>query len=74
MLTLPAGRFAGWRIRYFSERFGPQDQVRVWYGRDGYLALVALLEGEAVDAEGNPIGTAIMRFSERLDGIELTGH
>jgi hypothetical protein len=66
VLTLPAGRFSGWRIRYFSERFGPGDEVRVWYGRDGYLAREARLEGEALDAQGNPIGTTIASITEQL--------
>jgi len=65
-LTLPAGRFVGWRIRYSSERFGPRDTVRVWYGRSGYLALEARLEGEALDAQGNPIGTVVSNVSEQL--------
>jgi hypothetical protein len=73
VLNLPAGRFGGWRMRYASERFGPQDQVRVWYGRDGYLALDAYLEGEVVDLQGNRIGTAIGKLTDRLDGIELVG-
>jgi hypothetical protein len=73
-LALPAGRFSGWRIRYSLELFGPRDRVHVWYGRDGYLSLVAYLEQEAIDYQGNRIGTAIVKVSERLDGIELVGH
>ncbi len=66
VLTLPAGRFTGWRIRYTSEQLDPGDVVFIWYGRDGYLALEAQLTGEAVDADGNPVGTTVTSISEQL--------
>jgi hypothetical protein len=56
--------------------------VRVWYGRAGYLALEARLEGEAFDDQGRPIGTAVANVTEQLQGtaprptsqdLQLTG-
>lgn len=49
VLELPAGRFRGYRIRLGADVFGPHDVVHVWYGRSGYLQLVAHLEGDATN-------------------------
>ena len=73
-LSLPAGHFVGWRILYSSVFAAPGDLVRVWYGRDGYLALELHITAEAVDENGNHLGTAILDQTERLDGIELIGN
>jgi hypothetical protein len=72
-LPLDCGRVPAWRIRYTSELFGPNDLVRVWYSRWGYLGLEAHLEGDAVDAEGNVIGRVVDKLSERADEINLVG-
>ncbi len=72
-VSLPAGRFPAWRIRYTSVLYGPRDVVHVWYGQDGYLALIAHLESEGTDSQGNPRGTLISEYSERLDRIDLVG-
>ena len=66
-LDLPTGPTPAWRIRFESERLGPRDRVRMWYGPAGCLATRVRLETEAVDANGNPIGTAVVRFTQQVD-------
>ncbi|MBI5709214.1 MAG: hypothetical protein HZC42_02775 [Candidatus Eisenbacteria bacterium] len=73
LLNLPAGRFGAWRVRIASVLFGPQDIVRTWYGRAGYLRLEAHLESEARDQNGQPIGTLVSEQTEALDDLQLVG-
>lgn len=70
-LDLPAGRFRGYRIRLESNRFGPRDAVHVWYGRSGYLQLVAHLEGDWIDEAANIAGRAIYEQRETLADLHL---
>lgn len=73
VVDLPAGRFAGWRIRTDIELLGPSDTVLTWYGRDGFLRLRVHLETEETDYE-HPYGTGrTLIFEERmvLEGFEL---
>lgn len=71
VIDLPAGRFTAWRIRYLSDLYGPHDRVIVWYGRAGFLKLVADLEGDATDESGNVIGTLHSRMLWQLEDLEL---
>ena len=71
VLSLEAGRLAGHRIRLESNLFGPQDRVQTWYGRTGYLQLVAHLEVDAVDNGGVRIGTALFDEREALTSYFL---
>jgi hypothetical protein len=73
VLDLPPGRLPAWRIRIDSELVGPDDRVHVWYGRSGYLMLVAHFKGEATDPNGIPIGTLISDESEVLTELSLGG-
>jgi hypothetical protein len=65
-LDLPTGPTPAWRIQFDSERLGPHDRVHMWYGPAGCLATRIHLETEAVDQSGNPIGTAVLRFSQKV--------
>jgi hypothetical protein len=68
---LPAGRFHAFRIRILPPSMGPADFVRVWYGCSGFLALQAHFDVDAIDAQGNVIGRAILDQSERLESLSL---
>jgi len=72
-LDLPPGRLRGYRIRLETAAFGPKDVVRVWYGRSGYLQLVAHFELDATDVEGNLVGRAIIDQRETLVDLSLAG-
>ena len=73
VLDLAPGHLSAWRIRIDNEFLGPDDRVHVWYGRSGYLMLVAHLEGIATDQNGVPIGTLIGDESEVLTERSLGG-
>jgi len=73
VLDLPPGQLHGYRIRLETNAFGPKDIVRVWYGRSGYLQLVAHFELDATDAQGNIIGRAIVDQRETLVDLSLDG-
>lgn len=70
-LDLPAGRLPGWRIRMDSSVFGPDDEVELWYGRSGYLALHAELQMDATDENGEVIGVLHVQDSELLTDLDL---
>jgi hypothetical protein len=72
-LDLAVGSLPGWRIRVGSDVFGAHDSVHLWYGRSGYLRLVAHLEGIATDEQGNPIGVVVADESEVLTELSLNG-
>jgi hypothetical protein len=72
-LRLPVGHLPGYRIRIESELFGPQDRVRVWFGRSGQLMLAFYGESLATDPNGDPIGILIAEESQHLDGLDLAG-
>ena len=70
---------SAWSIRISSELSGPDDHVHVWYGRAGFLKLVAHFESDATDPDGNVIGRFIADESEdllelALDGGRFSGH
>jgi len=73
VLNLAVGHVPGWRIRIDSVFLGQDDRVHVWYGRSGFLKLVAHFEGVATDASGNPIGRVISDESEVLTELALGG-
>jgi len=70
-LLLPPGKMRGYRIRLSTDAFGPEDGVHVWYGRWGYLQLIAHFEFDAVDQTGNVIGRAITEQRETLVDLRL---
>lgn len=73
-LKLAAGNFQGFRIRIdWPGVFRPGDLVHVWFGRDGYLQLEVHVTGDAVDQDGNVIGTVISDESESLRALSLVG-
>jgi hypothetical protein len=55
VLDLPAGMMNGWRISVYSELFGDDDLVYLWYGRAGFLGMTAHLESKSVDLYGSVI-------------------
>jgi len=73
VLDLAVGHVPGWRIRIDSVFLGPDDRVHVWYGRSGFLKLVAHFEGVATDPNGDPIGRVISDESEVLTELALGG-
>ncbi len=73
VLDLPPGRMNGFRIRVTSEFFGPKDVVLFWYGRDGFLGLLAHIESEARDQNGNLIVTMVYDVSLFLESLDLVG-
>ncbi len=74
-LELPAGLINGWRIRIDWPGFlGPGDHVHVWYGRRGFLKLLAHVEGPAVDETGNPYGRVVSDELQVLAALSLVGN
>ncbi len=71
-LALAPGRFDAWRIRYGSGYYGPEDIVRVWYGRSGYLGLNSHLEAPWISG-ADTIGVVINLDTETLTEIQLAG-
>jgi hypothetical protein len=72
-IQVPAGRFPGTRIRLVSVFDGPNDWIRLWMSRAGQLALRFHIEAEAVDPNGNPLGTLILDYNEGLSSVSLAG-
>jgi hypothetical protein len=70
-VNLPAGRFQSYRIRIDSEVFGPDDAVRVWFGRSGQLALRFHVVSTVVDENGNEIGRMVDDRDETLHDMTL---
>jgi hypothetical protein len=70
-LDLAVGRVPGWRIRVDNEFLGPGDRVHFWYGRSGFLKLVAHFEDVVTDPNGNRIGLMIAEDREELVDLSL---
>jgi hypothetical protein len=71
---LPAGRFKGYRIRIEAPGvFGSNDRVFTWYDRHGTLQLLAHLEAQWVDADGNVLGKVVTDETRKLDALALVG-
>ncbi len=73
VVKLPPGRFPAARIRMKSEFYGPNDRVRLWFGRSGELGHQYHLEASATDYMGNVIGTILFDETEMLTDIDLVG-
>ena len=71
-LTLPAGTFAAWRVRLDGAIYGPEDVVRLWYSRSGELQFVLHAETEALDQEGNILGTVVYDERQVLTDLALS--
>jgi hypothetical protein len=72
-LDLAVGHVSGWRIRIDSEFNGPDDQVHVWYGRDGFLRLEDHLEGIVTDPNGVVLGRMVLDETMELVELSLNG-
>jgi hypothetical protein len=70
-LILPVGRVRAWRVRGFSELYGPRDRVFFWYGRAGLVRVHHTFEMEAFDLNGNPVGRVIGDFDQSLVRVSL---
>lgn len=70
-LDLPAGRFQSYRIRVDSGVFGPEESVRVWFGRSGLLAMRMHLVSTVTDLNGNVIGRLVDDSDEALHDLTL---
>ena len=71
VLDLPPGRMDGYKISIDIDIFGPDDWVFVWYGRDGYLGILAHLEAEILDPYGNPVGHMVIDEHSFLESLDL---
>jgi hypothetical protein len=59
------------KIQITSELFGPSDRVYIWYGRVGYVGMIAEVSSTAMDDEGNPLGRLVTQQQEILTSYEL---
>jgi hypothetical protein len=71
VLDLPAGRLRGFRIRITSAFFGPDDEVRVWYGPSGLLQVVTHTVVFLRDEAGPPFGRMALDQRETLTEMSL---
>ena len=71
VLDLPIGRTPAWRIRLDSDFFGPDDEVHLFYGRQGYLGWRLMIMGEAVGSDGESLGTLRFTDEEYLQDVEI---
>lgn len=70
VFTLPAGRFAGWRIHIESSVFDENDRLEVWYGRDGFLGLRAHFES-LYSSYSDPYGNdSLLEITEQYLTLE----
>jgi hypothetical protein len=73
VLDLPAGRVNGYQIRIDNGLFGLNDRAYIWYGRAGFLGLIAHVETEILDPNGNPMGTLVFDEETFLESLDLVG-
>lgn len=71
VLDLPPGRMNGYKTSIDNDLFGPDDWAYVWYGRDGYLGILAHLEVEILDPYGNPMGHMVWDEHSFLESLDL---
>jgi hypothetical protein len=71
VVDLPAGRFAGWRVRLENSLLDPDDSVLFWYSRSGLLGEYIHVQSVATDLGGNPIGTIISDETMYLQSLQL---
>jgi len=60
-----------YRIRFENELIGPDDQVYLWFGRCGSVAVYMRLEAVATDETGNRIGTAVSEETWDLQSVDI---
>ena len=70
-LDLPAGRMVGWHLHEDADFLGHRDRVDWWYSSAGFLRLELLLQGEATDEAGNPLGLLVTEQSTVLTDLSL---
>jgi len=68
---VPAGDFPAWRMRGFSELYGPHDVVNFWQASEGLVRITLRSETEAIDNEGRPIGLMIFEMDQSLSVLTL---
>jgi hypothetical protein len=71
VLDLPPGKMSCFRIKMTNFAMGPDDEVFVWYGRDGFLGMSIHVEGEVIDIGGNPIGVLVFDQNMFLESLDL---
>ena len=71
MLELPAGKLGGYQIRIDSELLGPRDRLWIWYGRDGMLQMSSVFVSDAIDENGNHVGTLFTQTETSLESFNL---
>jgi len=69
-VNTPAGTVDAYKIQITSDLFGPDDRVYTWYGRVGYVGLIANLKSVGADETGNPTAV-ISEQREILTSFEL---
>src|SRR5262249_18550582 len=70
-LRTDAGTIDAFKIQVTSDLFGPGDRVYIWYGRVGYVGLIAQLTSTETDEEGNPVGRLVSQQQEILTSYQL---
>jgi hypothetical protein len=71
LLDLPTGRTPAWKVRMESSLFGPDDDVCMFYGNDGYLGWQLSLVSEVTDELGERIGTVFFTDEEYLEELSI---
>lgn len=71
LLTLPAGRLTGYRVRLTYPNPDPKLRVYFWYGSAGYLRQDVHAITDVVDQFGNVIGWAAIDDRDVLDAYSL---
>jgi hypothetical protein len=69
--AVPAGSFPGHRIKITTPLFGDRDEVRVWYGKKGFLKLEAHGEEVVTDPDGNLLGAILFDQEDVLSNLDL---
>ena len=70
-LDLAAGRFHAYRIRIDNEFLREGDIVHLWMGRSGQLQFEYHLVVDALDENGNVIGTVTLDYHEAVNEVNL---
>lgn len=71
VLDLPPGKMSCARINVTNFALEPDDEVFIWYGRDGFLRMTVHVETEMVDINGNVIGLLTFDENTALEHINL---
>ena len=73
VLDLPPGKMSCAKINVTNFALGPDDEVFLWYGRDGFLRMTVHVETEMVDVGGNVVGVLIFDENTVLESVNLVG-